>query len=179
VEVKSVADSEPDTEPDTEPDKTKQNIVRKGADQTRKLNQLLGKLHVDILGQDWRFVRGVALPNTKQLPDHVQLCEACRQYVLDGSSLQGAQENWAAALMGPPGILDHQINLDNQIRSISQSIQSNKDNQSKQDKQNNLENKDEADKKNNKDDQYENLLIRDQFHELSMRYTLFSSMSSL
>ena len=75
-------------------------VIKKGASQTKIHNRILGRLHADILGPEWTYVRTVAVPMVPTL-DPGSLCPNCRTFVLDWKGLNNGVKDWLAACRGP------------------------------------------------------------------------------
>ena len=75
-------------------------VIKKGASQTKIHNRILGRLHADILGPEWTYVRTVAVPMVPTL-DSGSLCLNCRTFVLDWKGLNNGVKDWLAACRGP------------------------------------------------------------------------------
>jgi hypothetical protein len=86
------------------------NPIKVAAEQTLARNQLLGRLHRNILvGPGWTYVRVVALPLVTSLPDQLEICDQCRRYVLDQTRLRTGLTDWLASSLGPAKYArDHQ-----------------------------------------------------------------------
>ena len=73
IEVKSTNDS-----------KSVKNVLRKAAGQLRKVNKTFVGFHKDILGEDWKFVRVVAMPNIdKTSLDEDTCCQHCSKFIMN------------------------------------------------------------------------------------------------
>ena len=68
--------------------------IKEAANQTKRRNELLGKLHADILLSDWTYVRALALPMLsswetweKEKSPQLLICRNCRNFILDQARL--------------------------------------------------------------------------------------------
>ena len=94
--------------------------LKEAASQTKRRNQLLSKLHEDILPSDWSYVRALALPlvpsykawkenkkdknqnNNKKNQPELQVCDNCRSYILDRNRLELVPQ-WLEAVKDQQG----------------------------------------------------------------------------
>jgi hypothetical protein len=74
-----------------------QNQIKEAAKQVRHVNEVLGRLHSNLLTGDWTYVRTLALPmvpasEIDKLPANQKLCDNCRKFVLDQTILRSGKE---------------------------------------------------------------------------------------
>ena len=88
IEVKSTTDV-----------KSVKNVLRKASGQLRKVNNTFVGFHKDILGQDWKFVRVIAMPNIdKTMIDKDTCCDHCMGFLLNTQEIEESQI-WIQSLL--------------------------------------------------------------------------------